>query len=152
MSTRCHIIVKENNKETFIYHHHDGYPSGVGAELEGLLAKCEHANDFNDLAHRIELLGGEYEIDGGIHGDEDFIYTIIVNNDSCILRCDQSYPNKMLVYEQTYKKSKYNKEELLKIYNMFDKYGLIRDDLSFDPEHFIETVIMEQLNKEEDNG
>jgi hypothetical protein len=35
---------------------------------------------------------------------------------------------------------------------MFDKYGLIRDDLSLDPEHFIETVIIEQLNKEEDNG
>lgn len=151
MSTRCHIIVKENNKETFIYHHCDGYPSGVGAELEGLLAKCEHANDFNDLVHRIELLGGGYEIDEGIHGDEDFIYTITVNNSSCILKCEE-YPDELIVYEKKYGKSKYNKEELLKIYNMFDKYGLIRDDLSFDPEHFIETVIIEQLNKEEDNG
>lgn len=30
---------------------------------------------------------------------------------------------------------------LLKIFWMFDKHGLIRDDLCFNPEHFMETVI-----------
>jgi len=151
MSTRCHIIVKENNKETFIYHHHDGYPSGVGAELEGLLAKCEHANDFNDLVDRIELLGGGYEIDEGIHGDEEFIYTITVDNNSCILKCEE-YPDELIVYEKKYGKNKYNKEEILKIYKIFEEHGIIRNDLCFDPEHFIETVVIEQLNREENNG
>jgi len=32
-------------------------------------------------------------------------------------------------------------ETLLKVFWMFDEHGLIRDDLCFDPEHFMETVI-----------
>lgn len=38
------------------------------------------------------------------------------------------------------------KQELLKAFKMFDKYGLIKEDLCFDPEHFIETVILEHWN------
>ena len=34
---------------------------------------------------------------------------------------------------------------VLKVFNLFDKHGLIKDDLCFDPEHFIRTVIMKQL-------
>ena len=34
---------------------------------------------------------------------------------------------------------------ILKVFRLFDEHGLIRDDLCFDPEHFIRTVIMEQL-------
>ena len=32
-------------------------------------------------------------------------------------------------------------ELLLKVFRLFDEHGLIRDDLCFDPEHFMETVI-----------
>lgn len=32
-------------------------------------------------------------------------------------------------------------EVLLKIFWMFDEHGLIKDDLCFDPEHFMDTVI-----------
>ena len=32
-------------------------------------------------------------------------------------------------------------ETMLKLFWEFDKHGLIRDDLCFDPEHFMETVI-----------
>lgn len=35
---------------------------------------------------------------------------------------------------------------LLKIFWMFDKHGLIKEDLCFDPEHFMETVIREKWN------
>lgn len=30
---------------------------------------------------------------------------------------------------------------LLKVFHLFEKHGLIRDDLCFDPEHFMDTVI-----------
>jgi hypothetical protein len=36
-------------------------------------------------------------------------------------------------------------ELLLKIFWFFDKHGLIRDDLCFDPEHFMDTVAQEHL-------
>ena len=146
MSTRCHIIVKEDNRETFIYHHCDGYPSGVGAELEELLAECERDNNFNNLVDKIVDIDGGYIVDEGIHGDEDFIYTITLNNNSCILKCDKVYPNEGTVYEKEYKGVKYDKDMVMKIFKVFDEHGLIKDDLCFDPEHFIETVIIKQLN------
>ena len=30
---------------------------------------------------------------------------------------------------------------LMKVFRVFDRHGLIRDDLCFDPEHFMETVV-----------
>ena len=35
---------------------------------------------------------------------------------------------------------------LMKVFHIFDKHGLIRDDLCFDPEHFMETVVREHWN------
>lgn len=37
---------------------------------------------------------------------------------------------------------------LLKVFNMFEEHGLIKDDLSFDPEHFIRTVIIPNFKDE----
>lgn len=37
-------------------------------------------------------------------------------------------------------------QTLLKVFRIFDKHGLIRDDLCFDPEHFMETVVREHWN------
>ena len=39
-------------------------------------------------------------------------------------------------------------QTLLKIFRMFDKHGLIKEDLCFDPEHFMETVIREHWDDE----
>lgn len=146
MSTRCHIIVKENNKETFIYHHHNGYPSGVGAKLESLLAECEHISDFNNLVDRITFIDRGYEVDDGIHGDEEFLYTITLDENLCTLKCEE-YPEKLFVFEEVYKVNKYNKEDIMKIYKIFEEAGLIKGDLCFDPEHFIETVVIEKLKQ-----
>ena len=133
----------------------DGKITSGKEELLTLLNRLrilgQYCSDYNDLVDRIELLGEGYEIDGGIHGDEEFIYTITVNNNSCILKCEE-YPDELIVYEKKYGKSKYNKEEILKIYKIFEEHGIIRNDLCFDPEHFIETVVIEQLNREENNG
>ena len=35
---------------------------------------------------------------------------------------------------------------LMKVFRIFDKHGLIRDDLCFDPEHFMETVVRYHWN------
>ena len=42
-------------------------------------------------------------------------------------------------------------QTLLKIFWMFDKHGLIKDDLCFDPEHFMETVIKEHWDDWDDD-
>ena len=38
--------------------------------------------------------------------------------------------------------SKPSVETLLKVFHMFDEHGLLKGDLSFDPRHFMETVIL----------
>ena len=43
--------------------------------------------------------------------------------------------------EQEIREDTPSTELLMHAFEMFDKHGLIRDDLCFDPEHFIDTVI-----------
>ena len=152
MSTRCNIIVKNKDKETYLYHHCDGYPEGVGADLEDLLSRCERDNDFENLVDKVLDIDGGYITTHGIHGDIEYLYTITLDSDSCILKCEDD--SDRLIYERRYNAdtTKCKKEEILKIYKIFEEHGLIKDDLCFDPEHFIETVVIEQLNKEETNG
>lgn len=40
-------------------------------------------------------------------------------------------------------------EVLMKVFRIFDSHGLIKNDLCFDPEHFMETVVLEHWNKYE---
>lgn len=40
---------------------------------------------------------------------------------------------------------------VLKLFKLFDEYDLIKDDLSFDPEHFIRTVIIPNFEEVTDN-
>ena len=42
MSTRAHIRIKDGDEQIMLYHHHDGYPDGVGRDLKEFLAdKCK---------------------------------------------------------------------------------------------------------------
>lgn len=87
MSTRCHIVIKkEGFDRMYVYHHCDGYPSGVGADLVDML-KDYKFNDWTPsaLARYIEDTDSGYEIDTDIHGDEDYIYEI--NCDNMTLKC-----------------------------------------------------------------
>lgn len=43
-------------------------------------------------------------------------------------------------------------ETLLHVFRMFDQHGLIRDDLCFDPQHFMETVIIPHWYDCEEEG
>jgi hypothetical protein len=89
MSTRCHVVVrngKNENKEkwNYIYHHCDGYPSGVGKELSDILTEIQgngvSRKNFNAnfITENILNYSDEYESDNSIHGDEEYIYLIDV--------------------------------------------------------------------------
>lgn len=83
MSTRCNVIIKndasERNSESIIlYHHHDGYPEGVGEELKKVLAQ----GTFSDKSELSEVLVGDYdgyEVEDGLAGDIEYLYTISLN-------------------------------------------------------------------------
>ena len=82
MSTRCNIIIKETEGKFFqLYHHCDGYPDGVGLELEDYIKQMNptcltRGEDF------VEFLcseDDEYEYEGttvSVHGDIEYLYII----------------------------------------------------------------------------
>ena len=79
MSTRASILVKDNNDKCYLYHHHDGYPDGVGQTLvEYLKTKCGFSYwDLEEIVNElIKLENDEYEYTTCIHGDEEYFYLI----------------------------------------------------------------------------
>lgn len=79
MSTRCNIIIKDKRGKIYLYHHHDGYPEGVGSDLFERL-KVLFLNTYlykTSLANfLVKDTNDEYNITDSIHGDIDFLYTI----------------------------------------------------------------------------
>jgi len=78
MSTRANILITDaQGNESILYHHHDGYPEGVGRELQRIL---RHITDEieapESLVSFITLQDPNYEPTEGIHGDIDYLYTI----------------------------------------------------------------------------
>lgn len=89
MSTRCNIIVKDDKgNRIYLYHHHDGYPEGVGTDLK-FWAKSAKWGVYRHYAHSVanSLLKGlhspfygyedkDYELTSGLHGDIDYFYIV----------------------------------------------------------------------------
>lgn len=74
MSTRCNIIVKNNDEIHQFYQHYDGYPSCTGKEVKEICDDC----DFN-ADETIEELKCNYEYEGSeesIHFDIAWLYVI----------------------------------------------------------------------------
>lgn len=92
MSTRCTIKVIENKDDAqpmWIYHHHDGYPKGVGEQLKNYLKekkrglfywnKCVIVNDIvkNGISYPNCIdIDKHFEITDGQHGNEEYGYVI----------------------------------------------------------------------------
>lgn len=85
MSTRSHIEVREGKEKNYIYHHCDGYPSGVGMELKDALED----NHFFDKDEQFDIvkvtdmicdIDPQYEPDEGFHGDEEYYYVVDCDN------------------------------------------------------------------------
>lgn len=108
MSTRCHIVViEEDNTKHYIYHHSDGYPEGVGAELEEVLEACP-SYDWETIMEHILAYDSQYEEDSGIHGDEEYIYEIQITNGGtgAIYECykydEYTAPSKSLIFTKIF--------------------------------------------------
>ena len=143
MSTRCHIIVIGENKEKyFIYHHHDGYPEGVGEELKEILGSCV-SFDHETILEKILAYDSQYEVDEGIHGDEEFIYYIsTLGNDSVTLTC---YPYDGLkigpkVFYELFSTKLKNRSDLI------EKYNTLEYDTKENKDAFMDGVLWSESN------
>lgn len=84
MSTRCNVIIKEQSDKFFqLYHHHDGYPEGVGMNLEEYMEIMpdECFTDGEKFADFLcdPRLHDEYEYEGTNicpHSDIEYLYII----------------------------------------------------------------------------
>ena len=84
MSTRAAIIVKDSKSKYNVYHHCDGYPEGVGKELERVYRNCDPI-DAAEAKKRLLEYDDEYRDTSYIHGDEEYIY--VVNTDERKIEC-----------------------------------------------------------------
>lgn len=85
MSTRAAIIIKDETNSIRLYHHHDGYVSGVGFDLlERYRKKLDDTAmclDIEEIANElVKDSSDEYEIAACLHGDEEYLYTIDIQN------------------------------------------------------------------------
>ena len=95
MSTRANIILHSQAGDIYLYHHHDGYPQGVGVQLQKVMAKLsDHAKrepwsivwTANELIkNQCGLNDDEYELTTGLHGDIEYCY--VLNFKAGTLRC-----------------------------------------------------------------
>ena len=87
MSTRANIVLDSNRyNRIWLYHHWDGYPSGLGVNLMNFLAdKSGKDAGYNEWYHDSIYLANQlikdkdddgYELTGGQHGDIDYLYKI----------------------------------------------------------------------------
>lgn len=92
MSTRCNVRIfqsESNNKPDFIlYHHNDGYPDGVGENLETFIRQnfpyCLYSDYLaNELLKWTEDEG--YRIANEMSGDIDYYYDIFC--DERLIKC-----------------------------------------------------------------
>ena len=107
MSTRCNIIIKDRDTRILLYHHHDGYPEGVGAMLKDWLKERDnpYSKHWDDegiatalvkrgipyIGHDWETkepewkVDDEYECASCIH--DDVVYAYVINCWTKTLRC-----------------------------------------------------------------
>lgn len=88
MSTRCNIVVKDTEGNgVILYHHCDGYPSGVGAHLLEIVKGKGFMDAFACANHILHTTEGEndkpfkndFELAGCLAGDIEYLYTVKVD-------------------------------------------------------------------------
>lgn len=114
MSTRCNIVVKNHYGEQVskqdecvtIYHHYDGYPTGVGRMLIEFIQEKyldKKANPYwhfekfvntilkgvpyHETGKEEELIDNGFEWTSEIHGDIDYLYVIAERDEDVLLTC-----------------------------------------------------------------
>lgn len=89
MATRSNIIIEDDlGNKKILYHHYDGYPKGVGAELQMYLRHLtDDIDDPENLSDFICLQSKEYIPRNSINTDIDYLYTI--NTSTQTLHCKE---------------------------------------------------------------
>ena len=90
MSTRCNVIIKNATERVQMYHHHDGYPDGVGQDLEEYFKELEKEEVAHTPAAIADYLCAderqdEYEREAEtthLHGDIEYLYVIDLDDDT----------------------------------------------------------------------
>lgn len=128
MSTRSNIIlVTPDNKAHQLYHHWDGYLSGVGEELRKHLIYSIGMNTLKDISLYNILLGE-------IHKDEDYEDEYIYNmNDANRLHADIEYLY-IIKDNSLYYVNEWNLCEKLKTYSDLIDY-VCKDENEIDLTH-----------------
>ena len=92
MSTRCEIFIKQNLgkgnlKVVKLYHHHDGYPEGVGLDLLRRSKKWGKKGwNIDEITNAlIKDIKDEYEFTAFNHIDIDYAY--FINCDNMTIKC-----------------------------------------------------------------
>lgn len=105
MSTRCCVNIKQAFRKTkgsdtvvksvMLYHHHDGYPEGVGYDLKQRLEKHKGRWDIDEIANElIKDTGDEYEYTAYNHTDIEYMYVI-----DCSARTLKCFYGNLITYE-----------------------------------------------------
>ncbi len=97
MSTRATIKVTKNNETLYrIYHHCDGYPEGVGAELLYFFSNVEDEYwSSSKLEGILDSEAYEFEYNNvDMHGDEEYEYEIDL--DKKTISCYDIYEKKYI--------------------------------------------------------
>ena len=81
MSTRCNISIIDSDLHTILlYHHHDGYLSGVGMDLvKQVKLLQDRSYDTDEFATMLikRQDDTEYELSTqGLHGDIEYLYQV----------------------------------------------------------------------------
>lgn len=89
MSTRANIKFRdEDGKEIYIYRHSDGYPSVIEPDIDKAITVSSDRWSGSEIGLFVSLFLAmhysdwekkrlpDYELTTGVHGDEDYLYTI----------------------------------------------------------------------------
>ena len=109
MSTRATIRLKEGENIVNLYHHHDGYPEGVGDDLKNRLNNDKKYWDMYSFATLlIKDNNDEYELTCGQHGDEAYAY--LIDFDTKTITCYKvgwdEFEWKNIVFQESFDKYK----------------------------------------------
>lgn len=94
MSTRANIVIKKGNDFQQMYHHHDGYPSGVGIELQEFTQeilrdekKDELLQSPLSLAQALAKMDNSYELEDTLNLHSDIEYLYVIDMDMEVVYC-----------------------------------------------------------------
>jgi len=86
MSTRAHVTIRKGDRMSHIYHHCDGYPSGVGSELSSFLSDYKGEWEPDALRQYFNERDGNYEpVDNDVVWDQEYVY--VIDCEAKTLRC-----------------------------------------------------------------